>query len=411
MILRLFPEEDKNPYSMTEKEPVEIEKTEKTDPREATGDNESSGDLTADASAEAAEDETEGSGAGEKEKDGTEGQSGQEALTVVTDVTRVVDNVMPAVVSIFGTYEVTESYWGFEMQREEDGSGSGIIVGENDEELLIVTNNHVVADSTALTVQFIDNEKYDAVVKGTDADSDLAVIAIQKTELKDATRGQIKIATLGDSDNLKVGEPAIAIGNALGYGQSVTSGVISAVNRAYSQDENGTEAMLIQTDAAINPGNSGGALLNIYGEVIGINSNKIGGMVIEGMGYAIPISTAKPILEDLMSKKTRTPVDDGQKGYLGISGINVTEDVKMTYGLPIGVYIAQVFDGTPAQRAGLVKGDIITTFDGEDVETMEELSKLLDATPAGTEVEMTVMKSVLGGYEETVLTVKLEAQY
>ncbi|MBR4760366.1 MAG: trypsin-like peptidase domain-containing protein [Lachnospiraceae bacterium] len=335
-----------------------------------------------------------------------------ENLAVVTDVTKVVDAVMPSVVSIFGTYEVTENYWGFEMQRREDGSGSGIIVGENDEELLVVTNNHVVADSTSLSVQFIDNETYNAVVKGTDADADLAVIAVRMTELRDATKEKIRIATLGDSDTLKVGEPAIAIGNALGYGQSVTTGVISAVNRAYSQDEDGDSAMLIQTDAAINPGNSGGALLNIYGQVIGINSNKIGGMVIEGMGYAIPISTAKPILEELMSKKTRLPVDENQKGYLGISGINVTEDVRDTYGLPIGVYIAQVFDGTPAQRIGLKKGDIITAFDGEPVKTMEELSKLLDATSAGTEVELVVQVQVAPGsfYDEQVMYVTLEAQ-
>lgn len=395
VMMKLFPQESKEFLKPADKPPVEIQQAEKLQPQETEQETEEKQE-TEEPEAE------EGDGADE---------SRQEALTVVTDVTRVVDNVMPAVVSIFGTYEVTESYWGFEMQREEDGSGSGIIVGENDEELLVVTNNHVVADSTALTVQFIDNEKYDAVVKGTDADSDLAVIAIRKTELKDATRGEIKIATLGDSDNLKVGEPAIAIGNALGYGQSVTSGVISAVNRAYSQDESGREAMLIQTDAAINPGNSGGALLNIYGEVIGINSNKIGGMVIEGMGYAIPISTAKPILEDLMSKKTRVPVAEDKKGYLGISGINVTEDVKETYGLPIGVYIAQVFDGTPAQRAGLKKGDIITVFDGESVETMEELGKLLDATAAGTEIQMTVMKQTAGEYEESTISVVLEAQY
>ncbi len=412
VIMRLFPAEEDYSYPVTESKSVEIEKTDKIVPESEAKEADTSKDAQKANAADAAENVAAGgTQEGDISEGGEESQDQETPLTVVTDVTKVVDNVMPAVVSIFGTYEVTESYWGFEMQREEDGSGSGIIVGENDEELLIVTNNHVVADSTALTVQFIDNEKYDAVVKGTDADSDLAVIAIRKTELKDATRGRIKIATLGDSDKLKVGEPAIAIGNALGYGQSVTSGVISAVNRAYSQDENGKESMLIQTDAAINPGNSGGALLNIYGEVIGINSNKIGGMVIEGMGYAIPISTAKPILEDLMSKKTRVPVKEGQKGYLGISGINVTEDVKTTYGLPIGVYIAQVFDGTPARRAGLVKGDIITSFDGENVKTMEELSKLLDATPAGTEVELTVMKSVLGGYEETTVTVELDAQY
>ncbi len=418
VLLRLFPassaaqaREDR----LVKKPEVEIEKAEPVMPDQSA--DEKSDEVTdgvADASADDGEQKDPDLEKPQTESAGKELSEGAATgdLTVVTDVTKVVDAVMPSVVSIFGTYEVTENYWGFEMQRREDGSGSGIIVGENDEELLVVTNNHVVADSTSLSVQFIDNETYSAVVKGTDADADLAVIAVRMTELRDATKEKIRIATLGDSDTLKVGEPAIAIGNALGYGQSVTCGVISAVNRAYSQDEDGQSAMLIQTDAAINPGNSGGALLNIYGQVIGINSNKIGGMVIEGMGYAIPISTAKPILEELMNKKTRLPVDENQKGYLGISGINVTEDVRDTYGLPIGVYIAQVFDGTPAQRIGLKKGDIITAFDGEPVTTMEELSKLLDATSAGTEVELVVQVQVAPGalYDEQVMYVTLDAQ-
>lgn len=333
-------------------------------------------------------------------------QSGQK-LAVVTDVTNVVDSVMPSVVSIFGTYAVTENFWGYEFQQEEEGSGSGIIVGENDDELLIVTNNHVVADSTSLSVQFIDEEIYDATVKGTDSDADLAVITVSLSSLSDATKGAIRIATLGDSDTLKVGEPAIAIGNALGYGQSVTTGVISAVNREYTMDEYGNALYLIQTDAAINPGNSGGALLNMYGEVIGINSNKIASTTIEGMGYAIPISTAKPIMEKLMSKKTRVPVSEQNKGYLGISGINVTADVHEAYGLPIGVYLAQVFDNTAAQAAGMKKGDIIISFDGETVETMEELSELLDCTEAGTTVQIGVMAASRDGYEERIFAVTL----
>lgn len=337
-------------------------------------------------------------------------------LAVVTDVTNVVDAVMPSVVSIFGTYAVTESFWGYELTQEEEGSGSGIIVGENDEELLVVTNNHVVADSTSLSVQFIDEHTCDAVVKGTDADEDLAVIAVQLSDLPQETREAIKIATLGDSDSLKVGEPAIAIGNALGYGQSVTTGVISAVNREYTQDEYGDATYLIQTDAAINPGNSGGALLNVYGQVIGINSNKIAGSAVEGMGYAIPISTAKPIIEELMSKKTRLPVSESKKGYLGISGINVTEKVHEAYGLPIGVYLAQVFEGTPAERCGLQKGDIIISFDGEEIETMEELSELLDCSEAGSEVVIGVMKAKFNvisqqdEYEQTEVTARLDAR-
>ncbi len=435
-VLKLFPDKVVDKGYLGHKPPVSIENTEPVEPgAEASDGRVTEGKPVSKDQGEAAE-KQDGAGTDQKAEgsmDDTEGGASEDSAenpekpeetaadpaedaakvpeTVVTDVTKVVDAVMPSVVSIFGTYEVTENYWGFEMQRREDGSGSGIIVGENDEELLIVTNNHVVADSTALSVQFIDSETCSAQVKGTDADSDLAVIAVRMVEIKDSTREQIRIATLGDSDKLKVGEPAIAIGNALGYGQSVTTGVISALNRTYSQDEQGNSTELIQTDAAINPGNSGGALLNIYGEVIGINSSKLGGMVIEGMGYAIPISTARPILEELMNKKTRTPLDDGQKGYLGISGINVTEDVRDTYGLPIGVYIAQVFDGTPAQRVGLKKGDIIISFDGESVKTMEELSKLLDMTPAGTQVELVIMSSQGGEYQEETISVVLDAQY
>ena len=335
-------------------------------------------------------------------------QTGSETKAVVTDVTDVVDTVMPSVVSIFGTYAVTENFWGYAVKQEETGSGSGIIVGENEDELLLVTNNHVVADSTSLSVQFIDESIYDAVVKGTDADADLAVIAIKLSDLSTATKSAIRIATLGDSDTLKVGEPAIAIGNALGYGQSVTTGVISALNRDYSVDEDGNTQALIQTDAAINPGNSGGALLDVNGEVIGINSNKIAGTKVEGMGYAIPISTAKPIIAELMNKQTRTPVEQNKRGYLGISGLNVDSQVQEMYGIPVGVYISRVYEGTAAQKAGLKKGDIIISCDGETVETMEGLSTLLDSMEAGTSVQIGVMMSVDGGYQERILEVTLD---
>ena len=335
-------------------------------------------------------------------------QTGSETKAVVTDVTDVVDTVMPSVVSIFGTYAVTENFWGYAVKQEETESGSGIIVGENEEELLLVTNNHVVADSTSLSVQFIDESTYDAVVKGTDADADLAVIAIKLSDLSTATKSAIRIATLGDSDTLKVGEPAIAIGNALGYGQSVTTGVISALNRDYAVDENGNTQALIQTDAAINPGNSGGALLDVNGEVIGINSNKIAGTKVEGMGYAIPISTAKPIIAELMNKQTRTPVEQNKRGYLGISGLNVDSQVQEMYGIPVGVYISRVYEGTAAQKAGLKKGDIIISCDGETVETMEGLSALLDSMEAGTSVQIGVMMSVDGGYQERILEVMLD---
>lgn len=344
----------------------------------------------------------------QEESDIAVAQSEGTTKAVVTDVTDVVDTVMPSVVSIFGTYSVTENFWGYAIRQEETGSGSGFIVGENEEELLLVTNNHVVADSTSLSVQFIDESIYDAVVKGTDADADLAVIAIKLSDLSAATKRAIRIATLGDSDNLKVGEPAIAIGNALGYGQSVTTGVISALNRDYSVDEDGNTQALIQTDAAINPGNSGGALLNVSGEVIGINSNKIAGTKVEGMGYAIPISTAKPIIAELMNKQTRTPVEQNKRGYLGISGLNVDSQVQEMYGIPVGVYISRVYEGTAAQKAGLKKGDIIISCDGEAVETMEGLSALLDSMEAGTSVQIGVMMSVDGGYQERILEVTLD---
>lgn len=322
-----------------------------------------------------------------------ESKEAAEEIAIVTDVTKVVDTVMPSVVSIFGTYDVTQNFFGYSFSQQEQGSGSGIIVGQNDDELLIVTNNHVVADSTSLSVQFIDDTTCDALVKGTSADEDLAVISVQLTDIDEKTKEAIKIATLGDSEHLKVGEPAIAIGNALGYGQSVTTGVISAVNREQEQDEYGRKTYVIQTDAAINPGNSGGALLNVYGEVVGINSSKIASSAVEGMGYAIPISTAKPIIEELMNKKTRIPVSENKKGFLGISGINVTETVHEAYGLPMGVYLAQVFAQTPAEKYGLKKGDIIVSFDGEEVQTMEQLSLLLDCSEAGSSVELGVMSA------------------
>lgn len=328
--------------------------------------------------------------------------------TVVSDVSQVVENTMPSVVSITGMYKVEESYFGFggfTTESESEGSGSGIIVGQNDTELLIATNNHVVEDATSLSVQFIDDTTAEAVVKGTNADVDLAVIAISLEDISEETKNSIKVASLGDSDELKVGEPVIAIGNALGYGQSVTTGVVSATNREYTMEEN--TAFLIQTDAAINPGNSGGALLNSKGEVIGINSCKIGGSTIEGMGYAIPVSTAKPIIEELMTKTTRTKVDETQKGYLGIVGISVTDDVQQAYGLPEGVYVTQVFENTAAANAGLVKGDIIVSFDGEDISTMEELTSLLECYEKGSTVEIKVMQGSPTGYQEKTITVTL----
>lgn len=331
--------------------------------------------------------------------------------TVVTDVTDVVEEVMPSVVSITNTYTSTQSIFGQKFSSESEASGSGIIVNENDTELLIVTNHHVVSDADSLKVQFIDGEIADAQIKGTDSNMDLAVIAVKLEELSDSTKNAISIATLGDSDSLKVGEPAIAIGNALGYGQSVTTGVISALDRQIEMSEDGsTTGNLIQTDAAINPGNSGGALLNIKGEVIGINSNKIGGSAIEGMGYAIPISSAEPIIGELMTKETKSKVDENKKGFLGITGINVTSDVAKMYGMPEGVYITQVYDNTAASAAGLLKGDIITAFDGSTVGSMEDLQEYLQYYEAGETVNIKIQRTQGGDYEEVTVPVTLGSQ-
>lgn len=334
--------------------------------------------------------------------------STQTVTTVVTDVTEVVENVMPAVVSITNIYTETTSFWGQRYSSEAQSSGSGIIVNENEEELLIVTNYHVVQDADTLKVQFINDMVADAQVKGADSNMDLAVIAVKLENLDAETKDAISLAKLGDSDSLKVGEPAIAIGNALGYGQSVTTGVISALDRQIEISEDGsTTGKLIQTDAAINPGNSGGALLNVKGEVIGINSNKIGGSAIEGMGYAIPISSAEPIIENLMLRETKDKVAEERKGYLGISGINVTSDVANMYGMPQGVYITQVYEGTAADEAGMFNGDIIISFEGSTVGSMEDLQGYLEYYEVGESVEVTVMRASGGNYQEVKLTVVL----
>jgi len=342
---------------------------------------------------------------------GIETTSTQTITTVVTDVTEVVENVMPSVVSITNIYTETTSFWGQNFSSEAQSSGSGIIIGENETELLIVSNYHVVQDADTLKVQFINDEVFDAQVKGSDSNMDLAVIAVALEDLDADTKEAISIAKMGDSESLKVGEPAIAIGNALGYGQSVTTGVISALDRQIEISEDGsTSGELIQTDAAINPGNSGGALLNVKGEVIGINSNKIGGSAIEGMGYAIPISSAQPIIENLMTKETKSKVDEERKGYLGISGINVTNDVSQMYGMPEGVYVTQVYDGTAAADAGMLNGDIIIGFEGSTVGSMEDLQGYLEYYEVGESVEVTIMRASGGEYTEQTLTVILGEQ-
>ena len=379
---------------------------------EASGSGDAAEDvLLPDSSSDAAE---ASSGSIKQTLDNLTPQTQTEA--VVTDVTQVVKAVMPSVVSVSNTYVQRGTFFGQEYSSEAVSSGSGIIVGENDSELLIVTNYHVVESADTLSVQFVDEEQVQAQIKGTDADKDLAVLAVQLSDIKEETLNQISIASLGSSDDLTVGEPVIAIGNALGYGQSVTTGVVSALNRPIavtSQEGQTGDSQIntfIQTDAAINPGNSGGALLNTKGEVIGINSNKIGGSTVEGMGYAIPISDAKPIIEELMQKETRLKVDEANKGVLGITGVNVEAQYSEVYGIPMGVYVSSVTDNSRAAAAGLVRGDIITAINGETVETMEELKEEMNYYQAGDVVTLTIMQGSPTGYQSKDVQVTLGKQ-
>ena len=379
---------------------------------EASGSGDAAEDvLLPDSSSDAAE---ASSGSIKQTVDNLTPQTQTEA--VVTDVTQVVKAVMPSVVSVSNTYVQRGTFFGQEYSSEAVSSGSGIIVGENDSELLIVTNYHVVESADTLSVQFVDEEQVQAQIKGTDADKDLAVLAVQLSDIKEDTLNQISIASLGSSDDLTVGEPVIAIGNALGYGQSVTTGVVSALNRPIavtSQEGQTGDSQIntfIQTDAAINPGNSGGALLNTKGEVIGINSNKIGGSTVEGMGYAIPISDAKPIIEELMQKETRLKVDEANKGVLGITGVNVEAQYSEVYGIPMGGYVSSVTDNSGAAAAGLVRGDIITAINGETVETMEELKEEMNYYKAGDVVTLTIMQGSPTGYQSKDVQVTLGKQ-
>lgn len=335
------------------------------------------------------------------------------------NVAAIAQSCLPSVVSITnkGVTEV-QTFFGRYLQDTE-GSGSGIIIGENDKELLIVTNYHVVSGNTELSVVFsYDEDSEDpsvvsAKVKGYDSDKDLAVIAISLDDITDEMRSQIKVATIGDSSNLKLGQEVVAIGNALGYGQSVTTGIISALNRevTVSDDNGGTITnRLIQTDAAINPGNSGGALLNMDGELVGINSVKVSSSSVEGMGYAIPISDVQSIIEELMLKESRDVVSESAQGYLGITPLDVTTEVSEAYGLPLGIYISKVYDDSPAEAAGLSKGDIITKFDGQTVKTKNDLITLLTYYRAGETVDVIAMVQGANGYTEKTFTVTLGAK-
>lgn len=345
-------------------------------------------------------------------------------------VAAVAQASMPSVVAIT-TVSVQEipSFFGYSSRQYKSAStGSGIIVGDNDDELLIATNNHVVDGATTLSVCFIgddvanaetetvnagDNgdlnveDAVSAKIKGTDADNDLAVVAVKKPDIPEDTLNQIKIAQIGSSDDLAVGQQVVAIGNALGYGQSVTSGWISALNRTISTDDGTNSTGLIQTDAAINPGNSGGALLNMKGELIGINSAKYADSAVEGMGYAIPISKAKPILEELMNRETREKVDSSKKGYLGVSLANLTTEAIEMYNMPTGAFVRSVEDDSPAQEAGICKGDIIVKFDGQKVSDGDDLLDKLQYYKSGEKIEAVIARATNGEYEENTIELTL----
>ena len=325
--------------------------------------------------------------------------------TVTSDVSDIVENTLPSIVSITNmSVQEVQNFFGGISQQESESAGSGIIISQNDSELLVVTNNHVVEGSDTLTVTFNDGNSVEAQIKGTDSARDLAVVAVPLDKISDETMNAIKVATLGDSDSLKVGEPAIAIGNALGYGQSVTTGIVSATGRTID----GFDGEYIQTDAAINPGNSGGALLNANGEVIGINSAKINSSAVEGMGFAIPISDASDVIQNLMNKETRSKVSDEERGYLGIKGYDVSEEGAQMYNMPTGVYVKEVMSGGGAEKAGLTKGSIITGFEGSSISGMSSLQEQLQYYKAGEEVTLTVqIPDKNGEYTEKDIKVTL----
>ena len=334
------------------------------------------------------------------------------------DVSAIAEKCMPSVVSITnkGVQEI-RSFFGT-YQQETSGSGSGIIIGENETELLIVTNYHVVSDSTELSVYFSFDEQEEeknvisAKIKGYDSQKDLAVISVKLEDIPKEVKAKISIATMGDSSLLKVGEQVVAIGNALGYGQSTTTGIVSALDREVSVAAAGGKVItnkLIQTDAAINPGNSGGALINMKGEVIGINSVKLASQEVEGMGYAIPITAVQEIIGDLMTKETRDKVDEAKAGYLGVNIISVTNDVAKAYDLPMGVYVKSVVEGSAAEKAGIQAGDVIIKVDGSSVSSAEELIEALTYFEAGEAVEI-VVKTRESGYEEQEILVTLSSR-
>lgn len=334
-------------------------------------------------------------------------QSGNVGVSVLWDISNVAEQVMPAMVSVINKYtETVSSFWGQSYTQEGASSGSGIIIGENDTELLIATNYHVVSGSNTIEITFIDEALATAYIKGTNPDMDLAVVAVMLDDLSTETKEAIAVASLGNSDNLRLGEPVIAIGNALGYGQSVTDGIVSAINRQIT-NEDGITGSFIQTNAAINPGNSGGALLNMQGQVIGINSSKIGGSAIEGMGFAIPISAAQPIIDDLSLQTTKIKVDEAKRGYLGISIDERTSNYMQMYGMPQGLFVGEVVKDGAAAKAGMQIRDIIVAFDTFKIGNYADLQEAMQYYEAGTTVPVEVMRLQNGEYTSVMLEVTL----
>ncbi|MCM1157237.1 MAG: trypsin-like peptidase domain-containing protein [Bacteroidales bacterium] len=331
-----------------------------------------------------------------------------EAAKDTTGIADVAEEVMPSLVSITNTSVQTVRSWFQSYEQEVSGSGSGIIIGQDDDEIMIVTNNHVIEGESVkeLTVAFNDKTAVAATVKGADSAADLAVLTVKTKDLSADTLSKIKVAALGSSDDLRIGDRVIAIGNALGYGQSLTGGYVSALERQVDLEDK--SMTLLQTDAAINPGNSGGALLNTKGEVVGINTVKYVDSTVEGMGYAIPISTAIPIINDLMNQQV---IKESEQGYLGIQGNDVTDDYAQSFNMPTGVYVVKIIEGSPADESGLKAGDIITKVGERTVSSMEGLQNILSGKKAGEEVKLTVQRnSAKGEYEEVVITVKLGAK-
>ena len=337
---------------------------------------------------------------------------------VTSDVSSVVENVMPSIVSITNmSVQEVQNYFGGTSKQESESAGTGIIISQNDSELLVVTNNHVVAGSDTLTVTFADGNSVEANIKGTDSEYDVAVVAVPLDSISEDTKKAISVATLGDSTELKVGEPAIAIGNALGYGQSVTTGVISALNRSVSETDQTTgettesSVKLIQTDAAINPGNSGVALVNASGEVIGINSSKLVGDSVEGVGYAIPISDVSDLIENLMNQETKTKVAEADQGAIGIKGMSVSTEYSQQLNMPEGVYVSEVTKGGGAEKAGMTRGCIITGINGTTVSSMDDLQEQLQYYAKGDEVELTIQVPQSNGeYQEQSVNFTLGAK-